>query len=277
MRVRGEEGGAGGAHTFQGCTWLDKEEWKRRRRRRSGVEVWAGVSEDMGLEGGLYSQGNVANISLEGQGLSNRISEKGRCESDPMVDKKKREWPLYSIRAPVVRQCVPFVFFGICGTPPCAKSEAKLSAIHIRSPVRKNITCSGFSSLSFFAPFLCNSAANSVAQDGTLPPQPCPTSFPSSVPRARALWPLMSSTPTTRSRTLLFLSYRDSRASTSTSHHRYVPDTDADENERLIDPAKDHIAIDVGLPPKWSAAREDNHLTDPSLTFEPLGWIFRTE
>jgi len=168
-------------------------------------------------------------------------------------------------------------FFGICGTPPCAKSEAKLSAIHIRSPVRKNTTSSVSSSLPFFAPCLCNSATISVARDGTLPPQPCPTSFPSSVPRARALWPLMSSTPTTRSRTLLFLSYRDSRASTSTSHNRYVPDTDADENERLIDPAKDHIAIDVGLPPKWSAAREDNHLFNPSLTFEPPGWIFRTE
>lgn len=64
--------------------------------------------------------------------------------------------------------------------------------------------------------------------------------------------PSMSSTPTTRSRTLLFLSYRDSRASSSTSHHRYTLDNDGDENERLIDPAKDHIAIDVGLPPKWS-------------------------
>ena len=64
--------------------------------------------------------------------------------------------------------------------------------------------------------------------------------------------PLMSSTPTTRSRTLLFLSYRDSRASSSTSHHRYALETDGDENERLIDPTKDHIAIDVRLPPKWS-------------------------
>ena len=64
---------------------------------------------------------------------------------------------------------------------------------------------------------------------------------------------LMSSTPTTRSRTLLFLSYRDSRTSSSTSHHRYAPDNDGDESERLIDPAKDHIALDVGLPPKWSA------------------------
>ena len=63
---------------------------------------------------------------------------------------------------------------------------------------------------------------------------------------------LMSSAPTTRSRTLLFLSYRDSRASSSTSHHRHALDNDGDENERLIDPAKDHIAIDVGLPPKWS-------------------------
>ena len=64
--------------------------------------------------------------------------------------------------------------------------------------------------------------------------------------------PLMSSTPTTRSRTLLFLSYRDSRASSSTSSHRYALDNDGDENERLIDPTKDHIAIGVGLPPKWS-------------------------
>ncbi|KAF9654004.1 t-SNARE [Thelephora ganbajun] len=61
----------------------------------------------------------------------------------------------------------------------------------------------------------------------------------------------MSSAPTTRSRTLLFLSYRDSRASSSTSHHRYALDNDGDENERLIDPTKDHITIDVGLPPKW--------------------------
>ena len=31
-----------------------------------GTEVWVGLGEDMGLEGGLYTQGNLAYISLEG-------------------------------------------------------------------------------------------------------------------------------------------------------------------------------------------------------------------
>ena len=94
----------------------------------------------------------------------------------------------------------------------------------------------------------------SLDRDGT--PLDSPTPFRAPSPCARALCPSMSSTPTTRSRTLLFLSYRDSRASSSTSHPRYALDNDGDENERLIEPVKDHIAIDVGLPPKWSGCSQ---------------------
>jgi len=98
-------------------------------------------------------------------------------------------------------------------------------------------------------PILCRSATESVARGGT---PPCPHHFRAPSPRAAPSGLLMSSAPTTRSRTLLFLSYRDSRASSSTSHHKYALDNDGDEHERLIDTPKDHIAIDVGLPPKWS-------------------------
>lgn len=73
--------------------------------------------------------------------------------------------------------------------------------------------------------------------------------------------------PTTRSRTLLFISYRDSTARTSRSSRiasNTNPYSDPDENaddehERLIGPDDDlasasaHVALDVDLPPKWSA------------------------
>ena len=64
--------------------------------------------------------------------------------------------------------------------------------------------------------------------------------------------------PTTRSRTLLFISYRDSRAGTSRSRRSRVitnydaaQDDDDDEHERLINAEPGHISIDAELPPKW--------------------------
>ncbi|PSR78146.1 hypothetical protein PHLCEN_2v7555 [Hermanssonia centrifuga] len=64
------------------------------------------------------------------------------------------------------------------------------------------------------------------------------------------------STPTTRSRTLLFLSYRDSRASSSRFRRsriapQYDDVTGEDEQDRLIDPDAAHITIDTELPPRW--------------------------
>lgn len=63
--------------------------------------------------------------------------------------------------------------------------------------------------------------------------------------------------PTTRSRTLLFISYRDSRAGSSrTRRSRVITNYDAaqnedDEHEHLINPDYGHISIDAELPPKW--------------------------
>lgn len=63
------------------------------------------------------------------------------------------------------------------------------------------------------------------------------------------------SQPTTRSRTGLFLSYRDSRT-TSTRFSRQKlsryadADTNDDEQDRLI-ASSSHVALDVDLPPKW--------------------------
>jgi hypothetical protein len=76
----------------------------------------------------------------------------------------------------------------------------------------------------------------------------------------------MSSTtfvPTTRSRTLLFISYRDSSARappTSRSGRRQYQDayhTNDDENEGLINhQGTPHISLDVELPPKWFVRSE---------------------
>ena len=66
-----------------------------------------------------------------------------------------------------------------------------------------------------------------------------------------------SSSPTTRSRTLLFISYRDSRASSSHFRRSRVitnyddAHNDGDEEERLINHEPGHIAIDAPLPPRW--------------------------
>jgi hypothetical protein len=202
--------------------------------------VWGGMSEDMGLEGGLYTQGEAGQHFFGAGGLSKRISEKGRCESDPMVD-KKRERSHNSIRAPVAMQSGPFFFLR---NPRSLRHGA---ANAVRNPhthvARKSVIVPCLS-----WPILCSSATESVAGTERLPHTTSELRCHVHTPPAL----LMSSAPTTRSRTLLFLSYRDSRASSSTSHHRYALDNDGDENERLIDPTKDHIAIDVGLPPKWS-------------------------
>ncbi|EKM54462.1 uncharacterized protein PHACADRAFT_174963, partial [Phanerochaete carnosa HHB-10118-sp] len=66
-----------------------------------------------------------------------------------------------------------------------------------------------------------------------------------------------TTTPATRSRTLLFLSYRDSRASSSRFRRsRTIPQyddaTDEDEEDRLIQPDAGHISIDADLPPQWA-------------------------
>ncbi|OCH85808.1 t-SNARE [Obba rivulosa] len=66
-----------------------------------------------------------------------------------------------------------------------------------------------------------------------------------------------SSSPATRSRTLLFISYRDSRASSSRSRRsRFTTYDDNapygdDEHEHLIGADPGHVAIDAPLPPKW--------------------------
>ncbi|GJE92294.1 t-SNARE [Phanerochaete sordida] len=66
-----------------------------------------------------------------------------------------------------------------------------------------------------------------------------------------------TTTPTTRSRTLLFLSYRDSRASSSRFRRsRAIPQYDdatgEDEEDRLISPDAGHVSIDADLPPRWA-------------------------
>jgi syntaxin 16 len=57
------------------------------------------------------------------------------------------------------------------------------------------------------------------------------------------------STPTTRSRTLLFISFRDSRVPSTrfqSSSYSDEPYRAEDENETLI-----HLPLDSELPPKW--------------------------
>jgi hypothetical protein len=63
-----------------------------------------------------------------------------------------------------------------------------------------------------------------------------------------------TSQPTTRSRTLLFISYRDSRARSSRfsrANSYDDPDIGANENERLMSSQPAHVSLDVDLPPKW--------------------------
>ena len=137
-------------------------------------EEWGGsvgrMSEDMGLEGGLYTQGNVANISLEGQGLSNRISEKGRCESDPMVDKKKRR--VAALQHPSSRRqaMCPFRFFSeyaeLHHAPSPKRNRLQSTYAHLSEKIihpPSFVPCPS-------SPFLCRSPVISVARGGILPP-----------------------------------------------------------------------------------------------------------
>lgn len=71
------------------------------------------------------------------------------------------------------------------------------------------------------------------------------------LPSPRELCAMSSSlSVTTRSRTGLFLSYRDSTARTSRTRF-----DDTNEHDRLIDSDAGHIALDVVLPPTWSVTR----------------------
>ena len=89
-----------------------------------------------------------------------------------------------------------------------------------------------------------------AAYEPTLPP------LRALLATATAMASSSTAIPTTRSRTLLFLSYRDSRASSSRFRRsRVVPQYDdatgEDEEDRLIHPESAHVAIDVDLPPRW--------------------------
>ncbi|KAL5528472.1 TLG2 [Sanghuangporus sanghuang] len=79
-----------------------------------------------------------------------------------------------------------------------------------------------------------------------------------------------ASAPTTRSRTLLFLSYRDSTARSSTTRtNPFLPHSDAfhdddDEHQQLIshsDSEPGHVALDVTstLPPRWVDISDQVH------------------
>ncbi|KAI0344848.1 t-SNARE [Trametopsis cervina] len=66
-----------------------------------------------------------------------------------------------------------------------------------------------------------------------------------------------TTTPATRSRTLLFLSFRDSRASSSRFRRSRVAQhfdetLGEDEEDRLINPDAAHVTIDAELPPRWA-------------------------
>ncbi|KAG9316355.1 t-SNARE [Chiua virens] len=64
--------------------------------------------------------------------------------------------------------------------------------------------------------------------------------------------PPISSYPTTRSRTLLFISYRDSRARDSRFSRSYDdPYQPNDEHDLLITSTLRHSTLDAHLPPKW--------------------------
>jgi hypothetical protein len=108
-------------------------------------------------------------------------------------------------------------------------------------------------------------------QRDTLPvTRACPVAVPPSEPNQRAMMsslpaPSASSStlaPTTRSRTLLFISYRDSsaRAPRRSRGGRQYEDSyyqPSDENEGLIDhQTVPHTSLDVELPPKWFVSSE---------------------
>ena len=87
--------------------------------------------------------------------------------------------------------------------------------------------------------------------------------------------------PTTRSRTLLFISYRDSRASSSRFKRRVLfsydeSNPDGDEQDRLIEPDPGHVSIDAELPPQWyvlgSPPQYMRISSIPDLSFS--GWIW---
>lgn len=69
----------------------------------------------------------------------------------------------------------------------------------------------------------------------------------------------LSSSPTTRSRTLLFISYRDSRTRSSRFSRPLSSYDDpyqaSDEHEHLMTPGARHVALDAQLPPKWYPCR----------------------
>lgn len=80
-----------------------------------------------------------------------------------------------------------------------------------------------------------------------------------SVATSRMSTAASSSSPTTRSRTLLFISYRDSRARSSRFSRPLSSYDDpyqaGDEHEHLITSGAGHVALEAQLPPRWYPSR----------------------
>ena len=149
--IRGSEGEEGGDGEDTYVSRLHIMWWERVEEE----EMWdggvGGVERRHGFGGGTYIvKGNVAHISLEGRGLSKRISEKGRCESDPMVDKKGRSQQHPS--SVVMQYSFFFFFFRIRTHHHVPSPKRNLSGIHIRACVRKNNRWSGYCLLFLLGP-----------------------------------------------------------------------------------------------------------------------------
>ena len=108
---------------------LHMVKWKS-RGGRYGTKAGGGMSEDIGLEGGLYSQGEVVYISLGPGDYQNEFLKRGGARAIRWSIRNANGRTTASELPSSCNAAVSFFFSGIHGTATrCTKSEAKAARI----------------------------------------------------------------------------------------------------------------------------------------------------
>ena len=159
---------------------------EERKRRRCGTEVWVGLSEDMDLEGSLYSQGECGLHSFGGRGdYRNEFLNRGGARAIRWSIRRNPSGHTTASELP--SSCNIFRDARNLHTVRQIRSEKCLQSTYAHVSVK--IIVGQFIVVSYPSwLILCRSATDSVARDGT-PPCP-PHHFRAPLPRAPALWPL---------------------------------------------------------------------------------------
>ena len=145
------EGGPGRGHVRFKIAHDGIEEWKR----RCGTEVWVGLSEEVALKGDLSSQGECGLHMFGRRGdYRNEFLKRGGARAIRWSIRRNASGHATASELP--SSCnIPVSFFFLSGQSRSLHTmrqvRSEMSAIHIRTSVRKNNSWTGYCFLPFSA------------------------------------------------------------------------------------------------------------------------------